>query len=85
MVLFKIADTDTKYQFSIMYRDENGDVEDKLYLFYEEYFDTLPFDGTYYEIPKEDFDEVVKWSKSFVDLVSYSGRDDYVIESYEVN
>lgn len=85
MVLFKIADTDTKYQFSIMYRDENGDVEDKLYMFYEEYFNSLPFDGTYHEIPKEDFDEVVKWSKGFVDLVAYSGRNDYTIEFHEVN
>lgn len=85
MVLFKIEDTDTKYQFSLMYRDENGDVEDKLYMFYKEYFDSLPFDGTYREIPKEDFDEVVKWSKGFVDLVSYSGRNDYTIEFHEVN
>ena len=85
MVLFKIAGTDEKYQCSIMYRDENGDVEDKLYMFFKEYFDTLPFDGTYYEIPKDEFDEVVKWSKGFVDLVTYSGRDDYSIESYEVN
>lgn len=85
MVLFKIEDTDTKYQFSLMYRDENGDVEDKLYMFFKEYFDSLPFDGTYREISKEEFDEVVKWSKGFVDLVSYSGRGDYTIESYEVN
>ena len=84
MVLFRIAKTDTKYQFSIMYRDENGDVEDKLYMFFKEYFDTLPFDGTYHEIPKEDFDEVVKWSKGFVDLVAYSGRNDYTIEFHEV-
>ena len=85
MVLFKVAGTDTKYQCSIMYREENGDVEDKLYMFFKEYFDTLPFDGTYYEIPKDEFDEVAKWSKGFVDLVTYSGRDDYSIESYEVN
>ena len=85
MVLFKIAKTDTKYQFSIMCRDANGDVEDKLYMFFKEYFDTLPFDGTYREIPKEEFDEVVKWTKGFVDLVSYSGRNDYTIEFYEVN
>lgn len=85
MVLFRIAGADTKYQLSIMYRDANGDVEDKLYMFYEEYFDSLPFDGTYYEIPKEDFDEVVKWSKGFVNIVTYSGRNDYTIEFYEVN
>lgn len=85
MVLFKIEDTDTKYQFSLMYRDENGDVEDKLYMFFKEYFDTLPFDGTYLEIPKDEFDEVVKWSKGFVDFVSLSGRNDYTIEFHEVN
>ena len=85
MVLFKIEDTDEKYQVSIMYRDENGDVEDKMYMFFKEYFDTLPFDGTYREIPKDEFDEVVKWSKGFVDLVSFSGRDDYTIEFHEVN
>lgn len=85
MVLFRIAGADTKYQLSIMYRDTNGDVEDKLYMFYEEYFDSLPFDGTYYEIPKEDFDEVVKWSKGFVNIVTYSGRNDYTIEFHEVN
>lgn len=85
MVLFKIAGTDEKYQCSMMCREENGDVEDKLYMFFKEYFDTLPFDGTYREIPKDEFDEVVKWSKGFVDLVSYSGRNDYTIEFHEVN
>lgn len=85
MVLFKITGTDEKYQCSMMYHDANGDVEDKLYMFFKEYFDSLPFDGTYREIPKDEFDEVVKWSKGFVDLVSFSGRNDYTIEFHEVN
>ena len=45
----------------------------------------MELDGTYREIPKDEFDEVVKWTKGFVDLVSFSGRNDYTIEFHEVD